>query len=132
LIVWSYLNKLIFYFKYDLVLRLIFINVNYNQLLFYNTPELNPIEQFWSVVKSKMKRNRFLEKETLMTRISEASSDLRLSNFKGIVGHSHKCLDKCRNRQALWRCFIRCHSQHWVRLAWNYIFTSIGNKKPLM
>ncbi|KAL1928600.1 hypothetical protein VTP01DRAFT_2386 [Rhizomucor pusillus] len=32
------------------------------------SPELNPIEQFWSVVKSKVKRNRFLENETLMTR----------------------------------------------------------------
>jgi hypothetical protein len=27
---------------------------------------------------------------------------LQLSDFKGIVRHSHKCLDKCRNRQALW------------------------------
>ncbi|KAG0817207.1 hypothetical protein G6F18_008281 [Rhizopus arrhizus] len=65
------------------------------------SPELNPIEQFWSVVKSKVKRNKFLEKETLMTRISEAANSLKLSNFKGIVRHSHKCLDKCRNRQAL-------------------------------
>ncbi|KAG1426527.1 hypothetical protein G6F58_001440 [Rhizopus delemar] len=65
------------------------------------SPELNPIEQFWSVVKSKVKRNKFLEKETLMTRISEASNSLRLGDFKGIVSHSHKCLDKCCNRQAL-------------------------------
>ncbi|KAG1011278.1 hypothetical protein G6F25_003350 [Rhizopus arrhizus] len=64
-------------------------------------PELNPIEQLWSVVKSKVKRNKFLEKETLMTRISEASNSLRLSDFEGIVSHSHKCLDKCRDRQAL-------------------------------
>lgn len=60
------------------------------------SPELNPIEQFWSVVKSKVKRNKFLDKETLMTRITEASN-----KFKGIVTHSHKCLDKCRNSQAL-------------------------------
>ncbi|KAG1166527.1 hypothetical protein G6F36_012911 [Rhizopus arrhizus] len=65
------------------------------------SPEINPIEQFWSVVKSKVKRNRFLEKETLMTWISEASHILRLSGFKGIVRHSHKCLDKCRNYQPL-------------------------------
>ncbi|CEI98319.1 hypothetical protein RMCBS344292_12430 [Rhizopus microsporus] len=63
--------------------------------------ELNPIEQFWSVVKSKVKRNKFLEKEMLMTWISEASNSLRLSDFEGIVSHSHKCLDKCRNGQAL-------------------------------
>ncbi|CAO3667767.1 unnamed protein product [Rhizopus microsporus] len=65
------------------------------------SPELNPIEQFWSVVKSKVKRNKFLDKETLMTRISKASNSLKLSDFKGIVRHSHKCLDKCRNRLAL-------------------------------
>ncbi|KAG0752645.1 hypothetical protein G6F62_012215 [Rhizopus arrhizus] len=65
------------------------------------SPELNPIEQFWSVVKSKVKRNKLLETETLMTRISEASNSLTLSDFKGFIGHSHKCLDKCRNRQAL-------------------------------
>ncbi|CEJ02197.1 hypothetical protein RMCBS344292_16210 [Rhizopus microsporus] len=65
------------------------------------SPELNPIEQFWSVVKSKVKRHRFLEKGTLMTRISEASNSLRLSDFQGIAKHSHKCLDKRRNSQPL-------------------------------
>ncbi|KAL1926512.1 hypothetical protein VTP01DRAFT_5633 [Rhizomucor pusillus] len=40
------------------------------------SPELNPIEQFWSLLKSKVKRNKFLEKETLMTRIREASNSL--------------------------------------------------------
>ncbi|KAG1147971.1 hypothetical protein G6F37_005407 [Rhizopus arrhizus] len=45
------------------------------------SPELNPIEQFWSVVKSKVKRNRFLKKKTLMARISEASNSLRPSDF---------------------------------------------------
>ncbi|ORX59497.1 hypothetical protein DM01DRAFT_1399007, partial [Hesseltinella vesiculosa] len=29
------------------------------------SPELNPIEQFWSVVKSKVKRHKLLETETL-------------------------------------------------------------------
>ncbi|CEG80911.1 hypothetical protein RMATCC62417_15174 [Rhizopus microsporus] len=47
------------------------------------SPGLNPIEQFWSVIKSKVKRNKLLEKETLMTRISEACDSLYLSNFKG-------------------------------------------------
>ncbi|KAG0735052.1 hypothetical protein G6F57_002318 [Rhizopus arrhizus] len=65
------------------------------------SPELNPIEQFWSIVKSKVKRNRFLESETLMTRISEASNSLKLSDFKGFVSHSHKCLDSCRNGEPL-------------------------------
>ncbi|KAG1144952.1 hypothetical protein G6F38_005988 [Rhizopus arrhizus] len=55
------------------------------------SPELNPIEQFWSVVKSKVKRNKFLEKETLMSRISEACDGLYLSDFKSFVSHSAKC-----------------------------------------
>lgn len=65
------------------------------------SPELNPVEQFWSVVKSEVKRNKFLEKETLMTRISEVSNGLKLSDFKGFVWHSCKCLDKCRSKQKL-------------------------------
>ncbi|CEJ01778.1 hypothetical protein RMCBS344292_15799 [Rhizopus microsporus] len=65
------------------------------------SPELNPIEQFWSVLKSKVKCNRFLESETLMTRISEASKCLELSDFEGFVSHSHKCLDSCRNGEPL-------------------------------
>lgn len=58
------------------------------------SPELNPIEQFWSVVKSKVKRNKILEKESLMTRISEACDSLYMSDFKGFVTHSAKCLNK--------------------------------------
>lgn len=64
-----------------------------------HSPELNPLEQFWSVVKSKFKRNRFLEKETLMTRISEATDSLKLKDHKGFVSHSYKCLGKCRREQ---------------------------------
>ncbi|CEG66484.1 hypothetical protein RMATCC62417_03057 [Rhizopus microsporus] len=65
------------------------------------SPELNSIEQFWSVVKSKVKRNKFLEKESLMTRISEACDSLYLSDFKGFVSHSVKCFDKCLNKERL-------------------------------
>ncbi|KAG1139476.1 hypothetical protein G6F38_009802 [Rhizopus arrhizus] len=34
------------------------------------SPELNPIEQFWSIVKNKVKRSQFQTKEDLSTRIS--------------------------------------------------------------
>lgn len=56
---------------------------------------------------TSMTGRKLLETETRMTRISEASNSLRLSCFKGFVGHFHKCLDKCRNRQALWRSHSR-------------------------
>ncbi|KAG1503159.1 hypothetical protein G6F52_012303 [Rhizopus delemar] len=65
------------------------------------SPELNPIEQFWSVVKSKVKRNKFLEKESLMTRISEACDSLHFSDFKGFVSHSAKCFRRCLNKERL-------------------------------
>lgn len=65
------------------------------------SPELNPIEQFWSVVKSKVKRNKFLEKESLMTRVSEACDSLYMSDFKGFVTHSAKCFAKCLNKEKL-------------------------------
>ncbi|KAL1929384.1 hypothetical protein VTP01DRAFT_1522 [Rhizomucor pusillus] len=48
-----------------------------------SSPELNRINQFWSVVKSKMKRNRFLEKEKLMTRITEATGKLKTERLQG-------------------------------------------------
>lgn len=50
--------------------------------------ELNPIEQFWSVVKSNVKRNKFLEKESSMTRISEACDSLHFNDFNSFASHS--------------------------------------------
>lgn len=63
------------------------------------SPELNLIE--WSIVISKIKRNKFLDKETLMTCISGPSNSSRLSDFQGFVRHSCRCLDKCRYRRAI-------------------------------
>lgn len=64
------------------------------------SPELNPIEQFWSVLKSKVKRSKFLEKESLMTRISEACDSLYESDFRGFVSHSTKRFGKYRLQDA--------------------------------
>lgn len=36
------------------------------------SPELSPIEQFWAIVKNKVKRSEFKDKEGLVTRITEA------------------------------------------------------------
>ena len=65
------------------------------------SPELNPIEQFWSVANSKMKRQRFLQQETLTTRIREACNKVRPSDFIGFVSYSHRCLEKCRRKESL-------------------------------
>jgi transposase len=62
------------------------------------SPELNPIEQFWAVAKSKVKRHRFLQEDTLSKRITEACNSVEKSYFKGFVSHSYNSLDKCRNK----------------------------------
>ncbi|KAG1408867.1 hypothetical protein G6F60_001111 [Rhizopus arrhizus] len=36
------------------------------------SPELNPIEQFWSICKSKLKKEQLLDEETRTTRITDA------------------------------------------------------------
>ncbi|KAG1173005.1 hypothetical protein G6F70_006988 [Rhizopus microsporus] len=40
------------------------------------SPELNPIEQLWSVYKSKLKREELLEEETLSSRIGDACNKI--------------------------------------------------------
>ncbi|KAL1934550.1 hypothetical protein VTP01DRAFT_6732 [Rhizomucor pusillus] len=49
------------------------------------SPELNPIEQFWSVVKSNVKRSWFLEKEALTTRTTRAADSLKPSDYNDFV-----------------------------------------------
>ncbi|EIE90496.1 hypothetical protein RO3G_15207 [Rhizopus delemar RA 99-880] len=53
------------------------------------SPEFNPIEQFWAVAKSKVKRHRFLQEDTLSKRIKEACNSVKQSGFKGFVSHSY-------------------------------------------
>ena len=52
------------------------------------SPELNPIEQFWSVVKSKLKREKRLQKETLTSRISDACNSVLYSGLQGFCRYS--------------------------------------------
>ncbi|RCH94575.1 hypothetical protein CU098_009345 [Rhizopus stolonifer] len=65
------------------------------------SPELNPIEQFWAVAKSKIKHHRFLQENTLSKRINKACKDVEKSHFRGFVSHSYKCWDECRNREPM-------------------------------
>jgi transposase len=62
------------------------------------SPELNPIEQFWSVCKSKIKKHRLLDEETLTTRIRDASNQVLISDIQGFcrssISHFQDCLDR--------------------------------------
>ena len=65
------------------------------------SPELNPIEQFWSVVKSKLKREKLLETETLNTRIAEACNKIFFSDLEGFCRHSVSKFETCLNKEPL-------------------------------
>lgn len=65
------------------------------------SPELNPIEQFWSIVNSKLKIHKTFQGETLQDRISEACSQVPQSHLYGFVKHSHSLLEDCLNKNPI-------------------------------
>ncbi|KAK4520995.1 Ras- protein ypt3 [Mucor velutinosus] len=65
------------------------------------SPELNPIEQFWHVVKSKLKRERLLKTETLSTRITDACNDVLYSDLEDSARYSVKKFDVCLAKEPL-------------------------------
>ncbi|KAI8890165.1 hypothetical protein K501DRAFT_169331, partial [Backusella circina FSU 941] len=48
------------------------------------SPEFNPIEQFWSVTKSKIRRVKMLNGEALQDRITEACNQVLQSHLYNI------------------------------------------------
>lgn len=65
------------------------------------SPELNPIEQFWSTVKNRVRRSKFEDKEDLFIRISEACNNTPLETIRECIQHSINAFEKCRNKQPL-------------------------------
>lgn len=65
------------------------------------SPELNPIEQFWSVCKSKLKRETLLSEETLTSRIQDACNRVLLSDLKGFCRYSVSKFSDCIERKPL-------------------------------
>ena len=65
------------------------------------SPELNPIEQFWSVCKSKLKREQLLEEETLTSRIADACNRILYSNLQGFCRYSAAKFEDCLNRKPI-------------------------------
>lgn len=59
------------------------------------SPELNPIEQFWSVCKSKLKREKLLKEETLTSRITEACNNIYISDLQGFCRYSVSKFNDC-------------------------------------
>ncbi|KAG1164935.1 hypothetical protein G6F36_013613 [Rhizopus arrhizus] len=52
------------------------------------SPELNPIEQFWAIIKGKVKRTKLSDLETLTSRIIEVSEAVPIVHLQNITQHS--------------------------------------------
>jgi hypothetical protein len=65
------------------------------------SPELNPIENFWSTMKSHVKRTKFNDTDDLKMRIAEASNEIRPSTLRNISQHSVNMFEKCLRMEPL-------------------------------
>ncbi|KAI8975744.1 hypothetical protein BDF20DRAFT_798510, partial [Mycotypha africana] len=59
--------------------------------------ELNPIEQFWALVKRKVRRHSLRDAETLEHRIAEAAREIPIEHLKNIILHSKNQFENCLN-----------------------------------
>jgi hypothetical protein len=65
------------------------------------SPELNPIENFWSIVKGAVKRSQFQDTEDLKTRITEAGRSVSRKALHKIANHPVNNFQKCLNKEPL-------------------------------
>jgi transposase len=65
------------------------------------SPELNPIEDFWAIVKSKVKRYASKDTETLTSRIIESCEEVPLQHLQNCVQHSVNLFGKCLNKEPI-------------------------------
>lgn len=61
------------------------------------SPELNPIEQFWALVKRKVRREKLKDTETLQERIVDAANEVPIQHLENIIQHSKNQFDNCLN-----------------------------------
>jgi transposase len=64
-------------------------------------PELNPTEQFWSVLKSSVKREFVLKKDNLPKHIKVGTENIPESAFRGFARYSVKRFNDCLNLQPI-------------------------------
>ncbi|KAG0742553.1 hypothetical protein G6F57_006409 [Rhizopus arrhizus] len=62
------------------------------------SPELDPIEHFWAILKRKVKRSKFTDAETLTFRVTEASENVPVEHLHNFVQHSVDQFESCLNR----------------------------------
>lgn len=62
------------------------------------SPELNAIESFWALVKSKMKRENLMTEQTLSQRIADACNNVCVSELRAFCSHSKRHISYCRDK----------------------------------
>ncbi|KAG1174993.1 hypothetical protein G6F70_007946 [Rhizopus microsporus] len=62
------------------------------------SPELNPIEQFWALVKRKLKRGCMMTEENLSSRIADACNQVLINDLYGFASHSKRQIMNCYNK----------------------------------
>ena len=66
------------------------------------SPKLNLIEQFWSVVKSKLKSEKLLEEETTTMRIQDAGNKVLISGLRRFCHYSSSSrFEDCLSRKPI-------------------------------
>lgn len=66
-----------------------------------HSPELNPIEQFWSVCESKLKKEPLLDEESFNTKIGIACNQILLSDLTGFCSYSQSKFPDCLGRKPI-------------------------------
>lgn len=65
------------------------------------SPELNPIEMLWKVLKDKVRQSKRSNLETLTTRITEGCQDDPIEHLQNFIQHSVNAFPKCLNKEFL-------------------------------
>lgn len=65
------------------------------------SPEPNPIEHFWKVLKDRVRRGKLTDVETITSRFIEGSEDVPVGHLQNFIQHSINCFPKCLNKESL-------------------------------
>jgi transposase len=65
------------------------------------SPFLNPIEVFWTKVKTPIHRSPMTDRDNLVARIREAAEKVAPEDCQGCIRHSESFFERCLNKEEL-------------------------------
>ena len=65
------------------------------------SPELNPIEQFWKIMKDRVRRSKLTDVETLTSRAIEGCEEVPVEHLQNFIQYSTNCFSTCLNKEPL-------------------------------